>query len=466
MNTGIVFKLKPNESLSEEYLRNTVEGWGIKADFDSSKSKNKKFCITLLKDYLLKHNLGESLKGFIVAKNTRAILVPSSSFIKKLDGEERGVGTIRQLLKEKSNLKHFVNNSNLVPTDLVLRGNIKKLMETDSDLGWPEVAADLNLADLFSEHEQAPVKMETSNQIESTTQIKVNANDVTTDASDNFTKNITLQVPVFKPDMLSADSWISEAVFILDLSGISDINKVIAVLLAKLPSNIQFQVSAALKEVKKNGTPLTIDEFTKQLNFAAKKSSIEIEHDLANARMKHNENCRSFFLRLKSLVRMSLTSADADTLDNVTIREFRAKLPVNIKNNINFKTAPDSNCVEMAQVIMDSQNQTFANNLRPRSNFGRNSSRGPHFSGHKSNPSRFGQGKNWKNSENRQFPGQGDRKSNWVQKSGQKWPNAGWKPAQKETRTCRFCGIVGHLERSCFKKQNQVRRGAHSKFSK
>lgn len=135
-------------------------------------------------------------------------------------------------------------------------------------------------------------------------------------------------------------------------------------------------VTNSLQEHKKAGKTISIQSFQEFLKNASKRSKIQIDSDLANARITPTESYRDFYLRIKNLVRMGFPNADEATLEKIAIREFRTKVPHFVRNNVNFRTCQADSVilVDIAQSINDAiKNQANESNFFRTNNFrGRN----------------------------------------------------------------------------------------------
>ena len=115
MTSGKIFRLKINETLTNDYYKDLLISWGLKTTFKENQAENKKYCINIIKTFLKQNNKGEFLKGFITVKNKQGILVPAGPFSSSVTGEPTGITSLRNCLKNKDELQSLINHPDFIP---------------------------------------------------------------------------------------------------------------------------------------------------------------------------------------------------------------------------------------------------------------------------------------------------------------------------------------------------------------
>ena len=467
----VVFPLKLNLHLKEGYLKQIVELWDIEHDgFKVRKADNKEYCIKTISDHLNGLvNTHNCLKGVIVEKDKRAYLVPAGPLeLTDNNKTDPGIDVIALQRRCKDNLeqKQHLNSIDIDPSDPILSEALKILRNSSGEdiPHWPIIFSLKMNDELHIDEEKFTVEPEKSQEIEISTNM--------VEAGDNKPK---LTITTFKPEITTSDAWINDSVFICDLLGVKDPEKVVALLLSKIPENLMSTVTSSLQEHKKNGKLITTQAFQEFLRIASKRSKIQIDSDLANAKITHSESFRDFFLRIKNLVRMSFPKADEQTLEKIAIREFKTKVPNIVRNNVNFKTCQADSVilVDTAQSINDAiKNQQHesnffrANNYRgrgQRSNRGnfRGNNRGTYSRGHnhRGQPRQNFNSYSMTANNQRNYNSGSYNSGSFNYSNNQTRPNTRWGSQNNSYRgqyrpmnnvRCHNCGKMGHIAKNCF----------------
>ena len=154
------------------------------------------------------------------------------------------------------------------------------------------------------------------------------------------------------------NSWFTSITFLMDLQNITSRKSRLANLLANIGGSHQGMVTKALK-LKENPTENDVlSELLKILNY----NKSFIEHEIEKFQIDSKKQLMTQFHALRNMVALlyektALGKNHEITIDQITLREFKAKLPKIVSGNIIFRLGIENKkpleIVELAQKILD-----------------------------------------------------------------------------------------------------------------
>ena len=169
-----------------------------------------------------------------------------------------------------------------------------------------------------------------------------------------FTKLIKIET--FDRERISAEEWLDNAAYSFDLGGFRDSRSYLPCILSKLPDDLQYQTRNELSRLGLPPEKVTFQDIKKVLMELTKCSRIELDRKLSNIKYESNMKLRKLWLSIERIVKlMNPAITDHAALDLITSREFRAKLPEQIRQNVSFKASPLTNIdlTDLAETVRE-----------------------------------------------------------------------------------------------------------------
>ena len=243
-----------------------------------------------------------------------------------------------------------------------------------------------------------------------------------------------LKIPIFDENNVTASEYVQDVKYSLDLARVTDERTAVAQMLWSLPKALNSRARQALNRLQPDPEKVKISDFETVLIDLTKKSSKEIDRELRNMKFS-GKKFRDFYLLIETKVKqLNPKVTDQKAIDDITTREFIAKCPDHVKNNVGFRTSTlkGLEIADLAESVAEiTKNSTSANY------FSKSSDKSDNDKGKGSERGSF-------RGRSKGFRGRGKGRSDFGRKDSQKI-------------VCFFCFKPGHKIADCeeFKKHQK-----------
>ena len=258
------------------------------------------------------------------------------------------------------------------------------------------------------------------------------------------------------------DAWIDNSCFILEMSGLRDQKKILSHLLGGLDQNLLLSVRQALQAKEKSedsedSEGLDTEDFRKALRLAAHQTDSDLVRQMAKLKYTDELNSmKDLYLKISALNQALFPKiTDKNTRTNLDTREFKEKVPKDIKNHSVFKSSDKVGyeLVALAQRLFDAGrnevesnfNRTGGSSRYQNNRYQNNRYQNNRYQNNRYQNNRYQRNdRNYKNRDN--FRTNSDKPNYNRNKNDDR--NQGERNFRNEIR-CNFCHNLGHIEVDC-----------------
>ena len=474
--------IKLDGSLRTSYLISLAGAWGLTLEADlveKLKKPNqgventpKNQLLQILANHLLSKGLsGTLIKAIFAVTNNTIYLLPAGT--PELEGEKRalkatpqtaGIKTVRTKLTTDSAYRHYIHLSFATIKDDIARNSASKLNKETAGNYYDIVKYSIVEEDSMSDSENDSVDLHIASEPK---HVMTNVITPTNTESQDSLNNSGVKIPKIEKFVMknNVDAWLDNSCFILEMAGLRDQKKIISHLLGGLDQNLLLSVRQTL-QAKDAQEELSTEDFRAALRLAAHQTDSDLVRQMQ--KLKYTEemtNLKDLYLKISSLNRALFPKIkDDNTKTTMDTREFKEKVPKEVKNHSVFKASDKTGyeLVALAQRLLDAgknevetnyfnsnRNRKFQNHSSGSFNYDRNKKNG-NFDQRRNFGGNY---RNRQNSSNYRNTNRNDEKNH--RGNGHKRDNRD--NAEKDFRrtvTCNFCRNNGHIEAECRIKQS------------
>ena len=433
-------EIKVNASLKKSVLDQIKEDWSIQGNYSGKPELIQAINGSIegfdpyVKFYLF--SIDNQLVGLSGSKPTSAPKSPPVGI----------VSYINTFKREPSKINKYVNaTQNFLAEDSLVNDKLTKVL-----------GKELDFEDLWLLVKDQPAEVVPSQETCQSPDLKVpfgisqqssKCNTVTLENKDSKSPALgkLLKLEQFDEESMSAEDWLQNSAYALDVAGIRDPKIYLSGILSKLPEGLLCKTRAELARREISADQLTFEELKTVLCELTKKSPLEYERKLTNLKYSSGMKMRDLWLKIEKLVKLLNPSVtDVNSINTIVTREFKSKMPANIRKNVTFKssTVSDIGIAELSETVLECTAGQVESNAMSKSGPSRGGFRGG-FRGRGGRGFRGGRG----GSRGGHSQG-GDR--------GQNGQNS------KKDVICWFCLKKGHYMADCYalqKRKNEYKNG-------
>ena len=471
--------VEPNLHLQETTLKQILEDWNILDKYENLESKNE--IIQALKTEFPEAIKPTYIKVYLFKYQGKIFALTGCRPTEKAQGEIKGLTKYLNLLrKDPQKISEYCNDltDDLVSSDPVISKKIGMILNNtlhpeditpklrDTQLWFKGESKTSETSEISSDStglnetsSDSTGKNETSSDSTGKHEISSDSIGISSESIENHesalnrnVKNIgisdkdcnaygfsvnagkLLKIPIFDENNVTATEYVQDVKYSLDLARVTDERTAVAQMLWSLPKALNSRARQALNRRQPDPEKIKISDFEAVLVDLTKKSSKEIDRELRNMKFS-GKKFRDFYLLIETKVKqLNPKVTDQKAIDDITTREFIAKCPDHVKNNVGFRTSSlkGLEIADLAESVAEiTKNSTSANY------FGKSSEKSDNDKGKSSERGSF-------RGRSRGFRGRGRGRS-----------DSGRKPSQNIT--CFFCFKTGHKISDCeeFKKHQK-----------
>ena len=422
-------EIKANASLKKSILDQIKEDWAIEGEYSGKPELIQAINGSIegfdpyIKFYLF--SIDNKLVGLSGSKPTIAAKSPPV-----------GISTyVNAFKRDPSKVSKYVNaTQNFLAEDLIVNEKLKKVVAKELDFDDLWLLVKDQPAEVVPSEEQActdqkvPMGLPPQNS---------KCNTVTLDYKDSKSSTLgkLLKLEQFNEESMSAEDWLLNSSYALDVAGIRDPKIYLSGILSKLPDGLLCKTRAELARREISADQLTFEELKSVLITLTQKSPLEYERKLKNLKYSTGTKMRDFWLKIEKLVKLlNPTVTEPAALNTIVTREFKAKMPSHIQQNVSFKSCPDTDIsiATLAATVEECSSGTVDSNALKSSRGGYHRGRGGYRGGQ-----RGGRGANRGTSSFR-----GGHSANRSSSGGSN--------QSAKNIECWFCGKIGHFMADCY----------------
>ena len=319
------------------------------------------------------------------------------------------------------------------------------------------------------------LQMDSQSDSDDQTELRILENDTKQIQINTMATESTNEVPVKIPKIdkfnpkNNVDAWIDNSCFILEMSGLRDQKKILSHLLGGLDQNLLLSVRQTLqaKEKSDESEELSTEDFRAALRLAAHQTDSDLVRQMA--KLKYNDEMNSMkdlYLKISALNQALFPKIkDENTRTNLDTREFKEKVPKDVKNHSVFKSSDKVGfeLVALAQRLFDAgRNEVESNFNRTRGSsrhqnnryqnnrYSNNRYQNNRYPNHRYQNNRYQNNRSQRNDRNynnrENFRTNSDKPNYNRNKNEDR--NQGERNFRNEIR-CNFCHNLGHIEADC-----------------